>query len=362
MKILHVLNSPKIGGIERFVYYLIKYHIQQNSVSVGLVLGKKEGELRPAFEDLNVAIYDIEIKPFDFNIKKYKELASISGNYDITHIHSFKPIREFILYKFGSNVIYTNHTVYGFGRNERKWDAIRRRIFVNYLNRPKLFKTYNSSYTKHFWETRGVNAQNSIVIENGVAFSSVQKSLTKTSLGLPDKFLVGTSSRLITWKRVDILIEAFSKFIKECPDSHLVVVGDGPERESLEKLTKDLNISDQTTFTGFKTNVEDYQSLMNVCVFPSTTESFGLVAIECMHLGKPVLVMKDGGGITELVEKIEPENVTSDNSSLALRLKQLYTNRDSEDQAQHNKRVNYALQFDMKKKQQEFLSLYQKIL
>lgn len=56
--------------------------------------------------------------------------------------------------------------------------------------------------------------------------------------------------RLVKWKRVDLLIEAFSKILSEFPDAELLIVGDGPERENLVKQTKELNIDQKVRFTG----------------------------------------------------------------------------------------------------------------
>src|SRR5690606_34562901 len=55
--------------------------------------------------------------------------------------------------------------------------------------------------------------------------------------------------RLVKWKRVDLLIDAFSNVIKEFPDAELVIIGEGPERENLVKLVGDLNIDQKVHFT-----------------------------------------------------------------------------------------------------------------
>jgi len=101
---------------------------------------------------------------------------------------------------------------------------------------------------------------------------------------------------------------------------------------------------------------------MDVCVFPSTTEAFGLVAIECLYLGKPVLVFKDGGGITELIEKVEPENVVSDVNALAAAFDKYYNNRNLLSDEYSKKRKTFAEQFNMEIAAEHFFNIYKEIL
>ena len=56
--------------------------------------------------------------------------------------------------------------------------------------------------------------------------------------------------RLVKWKRVDLLMDAFSKVLPHFPDAELVIVGDGPEREALEKQARDLGIDSRVVFAG----------------------------------------------------------------------------------------------------------------
>ncbi len=78
------------------------------------------------------------------------------------------------------------------------------------------------------------------------------------------------------------------------------IIGDGSERPKLEKLTKDLNVSNNIIFTGKKRNIGDYLQILDVFVLPSNeSESFGNSAVEAIGLGIPTIVMRDGGGLTE---------------------------------------------------------------
>lgn len=362
MKILHVLNSCDIGGVEWFVYYLSKTQKKRKKIEVGILSCKAEGSLKTTFQELNVKSYFIGFKPFDKSISKYRRLNSIAKIYDVIHIHSFSPLISWYLYLRGHRIVYTNHSVYGFGRKKNKTAKIKRFLKKLFLNKKRNFLTYNSNYTKQFWEKRGVKNSKNKVIYNGVAFKKADESITKKKLQLPDKFLIGTTCRLIEWKRVDYLIKAFYKFQINKDDVHLAIIGDGSEKSKLRGMTISLGIEDKVSFVGNVINVEDFQNQLDICVFPSTTESFGLVAIECMNFGKPVLVMHDGGGITEIVSKIEPDNVLNSIEELTERIEFLYKTPNLLNGGYNEERVEFAKSFSMDRTEADFFSVYKRVL
>ena len=112
---------------------------------------------------------------------------------------------------------------------------------------------------------------------------------------LKDSFVVGTVSRLGKEKSVDKLINEYSKLIDKIPKSKLLIVGDGPDKEELLALVKELNIEDKVIFTGKVPNseIQVYYSLMDVFSTFSTTETQGLTVLEALATRKPVVAIKD---------------------------------------------------------------------
>lgn len=358
VRILHILNSSKVGGIEKFVYYLVNAQIKDPKLEIVVLFCGEDGPLKDLFDKLSVKYQSIIIKPFDLNIKKYSNLIKLVKEFDIVHIHSFKPIRDWVIYRYASNVVFTVHSVFGWGRAERRTDSLRRGIFKAFLNAKNTFLTYNSNYTKKFWEDRGIHNHRSRVVYNGIVFKEVDPTQKRIETLVPEgNFVVGTTCRLIEWKRVDYLIRAFAEFQKNKEDVTLLIVGGGEEKGKLETLVSDLKIDHKVIFAGEVVDVQNYQNRMDVCVFPSTTESFGLVAIECMYYGKPVLVMDDGGGITEVVNMVEPKNVCKGIEQLAESIGKYYLNRDHKNE-DCEKRVEFAKKFDIHTISKEFSDVY----
>jgi glycosyltransferase involved in cell wall biosynthesis len=108
---------------------------------------------------------------------------------------------------------------------------------------------------------------------------------------------------LVEWKGLDVLIEAVQPLLVADPSLNLVIVGDGPLRDSLEKLASSLGIQDQTQLLGSRDGSEVAKLLhgCEVFVLPSRTESFGIVVVEAFASKTPVIATAVGG-IPEIIE------------------------------------------------------------
>ena len=142
-------------------------------------------------------------------------------------------------------------------------------------------------------------------------FSNKNDDSFKKEFKLEDKPIVLFVGNLIKRKNVDSLLEA--KKIAHS-DYYLVVVGDGPLYKKLTKKVEDDNIHD-VIFTGARDDVENIIPSCDVLILPSFSESFGLVLIEALACGKPV-IGSDVGGITEIINDdvgllVNPKKVSS---------------------------------------------------
>ena len=102
------------------------------------------------------------------------------------------------------------------------------------------------------------------------------------------------AGRLIKEKNVDFLIKSIALVRRTIPDLICFIIGDGPERANLEKLTYDLGLEGNIRFLGFLDHSEDVFSYMKssvVFVLPSTREGFGIVVVEANACGLPVVTL-----------------------------------------------------------------------
>lgn len=115
-----------------------------------------------------------------------------------------------------------------------------------------------------------------------------------------DKFTIGTISRLDWRKRIDVLIKHFKK--ANIKNSKLLIGGVGSELESLKKLAGN---DSRIEFLGFIPNsrMNDFYNSLDVFVFPTMVEGYGLPIIEAMGCGKPVVTLEDAHIPSDVKEK-----------------------------------------------------------
>lgn len=101
-------------------------------------------------------------------------------------------------------------------------------------------------------------------------------------------------------KRVEDVVKIFSKVHKSVP-SKLLFVGDGPERNTAESMSRDLHIGDDIRFVGKQEQMEEILAIGDLFVLTSEYESFGLAALEAMAAGVPV-ISTNAGGLPEINE------------------------------------------------------------
>jgi glycosyltransferase involved in cell wall biosynthesis len=114
---------------------------------------------------------------------------------------------------------------------------------------------------------------------------------------------VVTVGRLVQQKNVSVLLEAIAVLNKQDKTIRLKVVGDGPERRSLEYRATQLGIANVTQFVGAvpPETIPDAIGDADVFAFPAINEGLGLAAAEAFMLGVPVVAARQGGGVTDIV-------------------------------------------------------------
>lgn len=117
----------------------------------------------------------------------------------------------------------------------------------------------------------------------------------------PEVPTVACVANLRPEKGHDVLIEAFAVVRRSVPEARLVLVGDGPQRASLEELAARRDLVDAIDFVGYATDIWPYLADAHVCVLPSHSEALGMAALEAAAAGRPV-VASDVGGLQEVVK------------------------------------------------------------
>ena len=238
---------------------------------------------------------------FKKNAKKALETLLETEDIDIIHGHYLFPAGAAAVEVGNEHGIKTYVTAHGSDMFEvYKKQPVMRSTLKNVLKKADVVLAVSNAL-RHEIIATGVSgiANKTRISWNSVdinKFSPNNEYSFKRELKLTDKPIVLFVGNLIKRKNVESLLEA-----KKIANSryYLVIVGDGPLFKKLRKKVEDENIRD-VIFTGSRNDVENIIPSCDVLVLPSFSESFGLVLIEALACGKPV-IGSNVGGITEII-------------------------------------------------------------
>lgn len=125
-------------------------------------------------------------------------------------------------------------------------------------------------------------------------FSKKAKDHFKKAIASSGEKLVVHTSNFRKVKRVQDVVYTFERIARQLP-SKLLLIGDGPERTTIEKLCRELAVCEQIRFLGKQDAIEEILSVSDLFIMPSESESFGLAALEAMACQVPVISTNTGG-------------------------------------------------------------------
>jgi glycosyltransferase involved in cell wall biosynthesis len=368
IRILHILWSAGVGGIEKQVYDLVRAQQQNGSLSVEVLICKDGGIYADKFIELNVPCHILKMTgALDFSPARASRIKNLFAGFDVLHFHSFNAWIAWFAAKSGKPIVYSEHGNFAIGRKRGMGEMLNRSLQRKFLNAGVDFISFNSEFTRGVAQKIfGLHNVNQEVVSNGIDFANRPDA---DALNIPDffrrklkgKFVAGTCSRFVAVKKIERLIRSFSEFSSDKPDAVLLLCGDGPGRKGYEKLIKELNLIDKTIITGFTDHALSFQALMNVAVYPSAGEAFGLAAVESLSLGIPVIVFKDGGGLTEIVSGIDRDNIVNDEHELTQRMTYYYSEK-NDSLLMKNNRSGYARRYDLTFMEERFFARYKKLV
>jgi glycosyltransferase involved in cell wall biosynthesis len=135
-----------------------------------------------------------------------------------------------------------------------------------------------------------------IELDERVGAEANGREETRRYLGIPpDRFAVGWVGRMTAVKRTDDVLDGFMRLRARGVDATLCLVGDGPDREGLERLAHELGIIKDTLFLGYQEDVGPLYAAFDALVLPSGNEGTPVSVIEALAAGTPVVATRVGG-------------------------------------------------------------------
>jgi glycosyltransferase involved in cell wall biosynthesis len=168
-----------------------------------------------------------------------------------------------------------------------------------WFGKSKVFDPEHTQYgRKHFTIYNGIDAEKIREVVRGV-----DREIAKEALDIAGRPVIGIVGRLAAQKGHIVLLDAMKEVVTKNPDVILVIIGDGPDRDSLKLKAQSLGIEKSILWFGKMMPEEVFKlySIMDVFVMPSLYEGFGLAAAEAMAAGLPVVGTRVDG-LSEIIE------------------------------------------------------------
>lgn len=260
--------------------------------------------------------------------------------------------------------IFTGHHSHEIPLYKRKWltfmDGSNGRFFAKHTIAP------TASMKEIFVRDLKIAEKKVSVLHHGFDLKDWRDKASQTSdfrkeFGFEDKIVFGAVGRLFWVKNFENLIRGFATVVKNEPNIILAIVGAG-DRSKLEQLVASLGLHDKVFFTGPRSDMAAVMKSFDILVHPSLAESFGMIYIEALALGKPVLSTKVGIA-TDVIENGKNGYLVngSDASSIAQGLaKMLDAKENWEEWGQRG--IIRAEDFDIRKTQPICDAMYAKWL
>jgi len=149
-----------------------------------------------------------------------------------------------------------------------------------------------------------------VIVHNGVGLPDLKQcqndgTAVRNRLGIgPDEFLLVCVARLSEQKRIDILLQALAKLMRDGVPCKCVIVGDGPLRGELTQQALELGLTGRVFFQGFQQETQSYFQAGNAFILSSDREGLPIAVLEAMSFGLPSIVTNVGGNAEAITDRV----------------------------------------------------------
>lgn len=301
-RIMFVIEALTVGGAEQMVVDLANEFVERGD-SVHVVCLSALGELTARLSP-EVTLHLLNKKRgVDYRIPGRLRALAVKHRIQVvnSHLWTANLWTRLALVKSGIPVVVTEH-------NRDIWKKLHNRIVDRALSRVTARMIAVSQDTANFYaQDVGIDEALISVVNNGVntsLYASGHGDELRESLASPEEFLIGTVGRLATAKNHPRLVEAAALLRDAGVPVRVVIVGEGPERQTTEDKIAELSMGNIVTLLGERDDVPDLLAAFDVFVLSSDREGHPLSALEAQAAGTPA-VLTDAGGSADAVSQDE---------------------------------------------------------
>ncbi len=310
-KVLNVIGGLSIGGAENSAMNIARYIHQTDFEYEFLVFGDKVGEYEKEAVKNGSSIIRME-HPAKSYLTFFRNLNKIlkEKKYDAIHVntlwnsgivlkaakHNHIPVR--ICHSHSTESSQNENFFYKI----YKW-------FMRCLIKANATQFIACGvdageylYGKEFFKKNGVVIYNGIDIEKYKYNDKVRNEMRNELKVVPNGILLGHVGRLAPVKNHKFIINIFEKLMKEIPNLQLVLVGDGPDKENIQKLIDNKGLKSNILLLGNRLDVHRILLAMDILLFPSFFEGFPVTLVEAQATGLSCIISNKVTKEAQLIE------------------------------------------------------------
>jgi len=311
INVLCLVNSLCVGGAEKHTVNLANL-LNTQTFNVHL------GYLKPEEALLNHVREELATRTFCLHVGKRIDRAAVSRLREFIDSHDIDvivatneyPALYALLARRGAQRIPKLIEVFHTTQYLRFKSKLQMLLYRPVFKRCDLL-VYVSEKQREYWRSKGLAGKRDIVIHNGVDLErfrdrseSSQREALRAKCGSSENdLLIGICAALRPEKAHRDLLLALARLRERGLSAKVLIVGDGPERSTIERTIAALNLGPCVFITGFKDDVRPYLAICDIIVLAShAIETFSIAALEAMAMGKPLVLTRIGGAEEQVID------------------------------------------------------------
>lgn len=363
VRISHIISDSNIGGAGILLSSLTHAISEIFDISVFIPKGAR---LKASLEESGTRVFELPMAADkSFSAGDVQGFFSVFRDYpaDIVHTHGALSARLGARLAGIKACLSTRHCALPSAAVKKK-----NRLIRGVYDYCTDLTVSTADYATENLVSEGVSRSRIVTIKNGVTAklrtSPEEREKLRALLGIPKGAAVlGICSRLEWIKGIDLVISAMPEILKAHPDTYLVIIGEGSQREALMRQSARLGVLDFVRFCGFKEDPTPYQSIFDININASRgTETSCLATSECMSMGIPTLA-SDFGGNTEMIIPYENGTLFRCDSvfSLIEGALELLSDRELIEELSRGALGVWQRSFSLERMKSDYISLYNRI-
>lgn len=301
LRVLYVLANEPTGGVGVFVRDFTAHFSDEVTIDYLIYTEKRNTPFQQAIAKPDAKIYYLpELMTKNYlNLRKETDafFHAHQGEYPIVHLTypglvnlTGKPAR-----KYGTSWVII-HSL-----NSRLSDdplrSMRNKLLIsNFRRTANCYLACSMEAAEYLYGKRMIQNHEVLFIHNAIdckqyRFDPIIRNQVRSELGIGKRRLILMAGRLEKQKNIGFGIQVFSELLKQNPDCFLMIIGDGPLKESLQQEAKTLGLNDdQISFQSFTPKLNELFMAADLLLFPSLYEGLPITVVDAENSGLPCLL------------------------------------------------------------------------